>query len=141
MTNSLAFPVMFNTVNNGVAVLEGNNSIVNRTRLLFLTEPTELYNSPTFGVGLKRYLFQYNNENTKAMMKDRMVDQLRLFEPCCDAAATEFADGLLFSGSNDTITSQPFNRLEMTAALKTIYGDTAKVDITDLQEIIDHTNI
>lgn len=141
MTNSLAFPVMFNTVNNGVAVLEGNNSIVNRTRLLFLTEPTELYNSPTFGVGLKRYLFQYNNENTKAMMKDRMVDQLRLFEPCCDAAATEFADGLLFSGSNDTITSQPFNRLEMTAALRTIYGDTAKVDITDLQEIIDHTNI
>lgn len=141
MTNSLAFPVMFNTVNNGVAVLEGNNSIVNRTRLLFLTEPTELYNSPTFGVGLKRYIFQYNNENTKAMMKDRMADQLRLFEPCCDAAATEFADGLLFSGSNDTITSQPFNRLEMTVALRTIYGDTAKVDITDLQEIIDHTNI
>lgn len=141
MTNSLAFPVMFNTVNNGVAVLEGNNSIVNRTRLLFLTEPTELYNSPTFGVGLKRYLFQYNNENTKAMMKDRMIDQLRLFEPCCDAAATEFADGLLFSGSNDTITSQPFNRLEMTVALKTVYGDTAKVDLTDLQEIIDHTNI
>ena len=141
MTNSLAFPVMFNTVNNGVAVLEGNNSIVNRTRLLFLTEPTELYNSPTFGVGLKRYLFQYNNENTKAMMKDRMIDQLRLFEPCCDAAATEFADGLLFIGSNDTITSQPFNRLEMTVALKTVYGDTAKVDLTDLQEIIDHTNI
>ena len=141
MTNSLAFPVMFNTVNNGVAVLEGNNSIVNRTRLLFLTEPTELYNSPIFGVGLKRYLFQYNNENTKAMMKDRMIDQLRLFEPCCDAAATEFADGLLFSGSNDTITSQPFNRLEMTVALKTVYGDTAKVDLTDLQEIIDHTNI
>lgn len=141
MTNSLAFPVMFNTVNNGVAVLEGNNSIVNRTRLLFLTEPTELYNSPTFGVGLKRYLFQYNNENTKAMMKDRMIDQLRLFEPCCDAAASEFADGLLFSGSNDTITSQPFNRLEMTVALKTVYGDTAKVDLTDLQEIIDHTNI
>ena len=110
-------------------------------RLLFLTEPTELYNSPTFGVGLKRYLFQYNNENTKAMMKDRMIDQLRLFEPCCDAAATEFADGLLFSGSNDTITSQPFNRLEMTVALKTVYGDTAKVDLTDLQEIIDHTNI
>ena len=140
MTNSLAFPVMFNTVNNGVAVLEGNNSIVNRTRLLFLTEPTELYNAPTFGLGLKRYLFQYNNENTKALMQDRMKDQLRLYEPCCDAEATEFSDGLLFTGSNNQVTSPPFDRLEMTVALKTIYGDTATVDITDLQELIDQAN-
>ena len=140
MTNSLSFPVMFNTVSNGVAVLEGNKSVVNRSRLLFLTEPTELYNSPTFGVGLKRYLFQYNNDNTKALIQDRIKNQLRLYEPCCDAEATEFVDGLLFTGSNNNVTSPPFNRLEMTVALKTIYGDTASIDITDLQELIDQAN-
>ena len=69
-----------------------------------------------------------------------MKDQLRLYEPCCDAEATEFSDGLLFTGSNNQITSPPFNRFEMTVALKTIYGDTATVDITDLQELIDQAN-
>ena len=59
-------------------------SIVNRSKLLILTEPTELYNNPDFGVGLKRHLFQYNNENQKAIIRDRIVEQLRLHEPCVD---------------------------------------------------------
>lgn len=139
MTNSLAFPVMFNTVNNRVATLSGNASVVNRTRLLFLTEPTELYNVPTFGVGLKRYLWQYNTDNTRAMIQDRMKEQLRLYEPCCDADGTEFAKGLLFTGA-DNNTAQSFNKLDMTVALKTIYGDTATVDLSDLQAVINMMN-
>jgi hypothetical protein len=102
-----------------------------------LTEPTELYNEPTFGVGLKRYLFQYNNENVKAMIKDKIVEQLRLFEPCCDAQATEFSDGLLFTGDTDT---QDFNVLKMSVGLKTIYGDVETINLSDLQAIIDNAN-
>lgn len=138
MTNSLAFPNMFDVVRNRVAVLEDNASVVNRTRLLMLTEPTELYNAPTFGVGLKRYLFQYNNDNVRAMIKDRIKDQLRLFEPCCDAEATEFTDGLLFSGTEDN--AQNFNRLEMSVGLRTVFGDVATVNMSDLQAIIDKAN-
>ena len=138
MTNSWAFPNLFDVARNRVAMLSDNASVVNRTRLLMLTEPTELYNAPTFGVGLKRYLFQYNNENTKALIKDRIVDQLRLFEPCVDAQATEFTDGLLYTGSGNT--NQNFNKLEMTVGLKTIFGDTVAVNMTDLQEIIDRAN-
>lgn len=129
---------MFDVVRNRVAVLEGNASIVNRTRLLMLTEPTELYNAPTFGVGLKKYLFQYNNDNVKAMIQDRIKDQLRLFEPCCDADATDFADGLIFSGSQDN--AQNFNRLEMSVGLKTIFGDVAQVNMSDIQSLIDQSN-
>lgn len=139
MTNSFAFPNIFDVARNRVATLEDNASVVNRTRLLMLTEPTELYNAPTFGVGLKRYIFQYNNENTKAMMKDRIVDQLRLFEPCCDAQATEFTDGLQFTGTGEP--TQDFNRIEMTVGLKTLFGDVAVVNISDLQEIIDKANV
>ena len=138
LTNSFAFPNIFDVARNRVAMLSDNASVVNRTRLLMLTEPTELYNAPTFGVGLKRYLFQYNNENTKALIKDRIVDQLRLFEPCVDAQATEFTDGLLYTGSGNT--NQNFNKLEMTVGLKTIFGDTVAVNMTDLQEIIDRAN-
>lgn len=139
MTNSFAFPNIFDVARNRVATLEDNASVVNRTRLLMLTEPTELYNAPTFGVGLKRYIFQYNNENTKAMIKDRIVDQLRLFEPCCDAQATEFTDGLQFTGTGEP--TQDFNRIEMTVGLKTLFGDIAVVNISDLQEIIDKANV
>ncbi len=139
MTNSFAFPNIFDVARNRVATLEDNASVVNRTRLLMLTEPTELYNAPTFGVGLKRYIFQYNNENTKAMIKDRIVDQLRLFEPCCDAQATEFTDGLQFTGTGEP--TQDFNRIEMTVGLKTLFGDVAVVNISDLQEIIDKANV
>lgn len=137
MTNSLSFPNMIDPVRNRVATKTDNASVVNRTRLLMLTEPTELYNEPIFGVGLKRYLFQYNNENVKAMIKDKIVEQLRLFEPCCDAQATEFTDGLIFTGDTDT---QDFNVLKMSVGLKTIYGDVETINLSDLQAIIDNAN-
>jgi len=137
MTNSLSFPNMIDPVRNRVATKTDNASVVNRTRLLMLTEPTELYNEPTFGVGLKRYLFQYNNENVKAMIKDKIVEQLRMFEPCCDAQATEFTDGLIFTGDTDT---QDFNVLKMSVGLKTIYGDVETINLSDLQAIIDNAN-
>ncbi|MCM1286605.1 MAG: GPW/gp25 family protein [Bacteroides sp.] len=127
MTNSLAFPNMFNIANNCVSVLEDNTSIVNRVRLLILTEPTELYNSPNFGVGLKRHLWQYNTDNEKAIIRDRVVEQLRLHEPCCDAEKTQFADGLLFTGS-DELSAQNFNQLKMTIAVQTTFGDTLEIE-------------
>lgn len=127
MTNSLAFPNMFNIANNCVGVLEDNTSIVNRVRLLILTEPTELFNNPAFGVGLKRHLWQYNNKNEKAIICDRIVEQLRLHEPCCDADKTQFVDGLLFTGGDEMV-GQDYNQLKMTIAVQTTFGDTLKIE-------------
>jgi phage baseplate assembly protein W len=129
---------MFDISRNRVATLSDNISIVNRTRLLMLTEPTELYNSPNFGVGIKAYIFQYNNDNTVAMLQDRIKSQLSDYEPCVDAMATVFSEGLLFTGSNEI--TQNFNKLEMSVGLKTIFGDTETVNISDLQEIINRAN-
>lgn len=137
MTNSLSFPNMFDVARNKVGVISDNESIVNRSRLLILTEPTELYHNPNFGVGLKRHLWHYNTENEKAIMKDRIVEQLRLHEPCCVPDKTSFADGLLFTGVEDDYTAQKYNRLTMTVGLQTAFGDTVSVDLSDLQSIID----
>lgn len=137
MTNSLSFPNMFDVARNKVGVLSDNESIVNRSRLLILTEPTELYHNPNFGVGLKRHLWHYNTENEKAIMKDRIVEQLRLHEPCCAPDKTSFADGLLFTGIEDDGTAQKYNRLTVTVGIQTIFGDTAAVDLSDLQSIMD----
>ena len=64
-TNSLAWPSMFDVARNKVSVIEDNQSVVNRSKLLILTDPTELYMNPNFGVGLKKYLWQYNTANQK----------------------------------------------------------------------------
>ena len=133
-TNSLAFPQMFDIARNRVSIYEGNKSIVNRTRLLILTDPTELYNSPTFGVGLRRYLWQYNTKNTVAIIQARIKDQLKEHEPYVDADATQFADGLLFTGDSDALTRvAELNELKMTVGLQTIYADKLDVAI-DISE-------
>lgn len=133
-TTSLNFPNLFDVSRNKVSVIKDNSSVVNRCRLLILTEPTELYNSPTFGVGLKQYLFQYNNENTKAIIRNRITDQLREHEPCVEADETSFADGLLLTGSiSDNPAEQDYNKLKMTVGLHTTFGDTLTIDINDSQ--------
>lgn len=131
-TQSWAFPGLFDVARNRVSVLDDTASVANRSRLLILTEPTELYNSPDFGVGLKRHLFQYNNENQKAIIKDRIVEQLERHEPFVDAKSTEFADGLLFSGSSsEDQSAQEYNRLKMTVSLSCVFGDTAEVKLNN----------
>lgn len=139
-TTSIRFPKMFDTARNRVSVYKDDRSVVNRSRLLILTEPTELYNSPTFGVGLKRYLWQYNTPNTKALVQERIKQQLDEFEPCVVAQDTQFADGLLFTeGPEPSVDAQDYNRLKMTVGLRTIFGDELSIDMNwdNLQDKID----
>lgn len=132
ITSSLAWPTMFDVARNRVAVLEDNTSIVNRTKLLMLTDPTEVYNEPNQGVGLKKYLWQYNTDNTKALIQDNIINQLSLHEPYVTAEETQFSDGLLFTGSQtDFDIAQNYNQLKMTVAVQTIYGDTANIDFNN----------
>lgn len=129
-TNSLNWPNMFDVSRNRCAVAEDSASIVNRVKLMILTEPTELYMNPTYGVGLKRHLFKYNTENERAIIRDRIVQQLKLWEPEVDADKTEFADGLLYTGDQNSI-KQDYNQLNMTITLRTIYGDTLTVNLSE----------
>lgn len=134
-TNSLNFPNMFDVTRNRVTVISDTKSIANRSRLLMLTNPTELYNEPKFGVGLARYLWQYNSPNVKPMIRDRLAEQLEMFEPMSIPTETEYAEGLLFSGDNDSIPSP--RKLDMTIAIHTKLGTTADIDLNDLQQIIE----
>lgn len=131
-TNSLAFPNMFNAAQNQVAVLSGDASIVNRTRLLLLTQPTELYNSPDQGVGLKKYLFQYNNLNTQAMMKAEIISKLTEYEPYVIADETQFVDKLISeSDTDDSIRTDKLNEYKVTVGLVTRNKDSISIDIND----------
>ena len=127
-TSSLNWPNIFDVSRNRCAVAEDNASIVSRTKLMILTEPTELYMNHSYGVGLKRHMFKYNTENEKALIKDRIVAQLKLWEPRVDADKTQFTDGLLYTGDINTI-GQDYNTLNMTISLMTTYGDTVTVEL------------
>ena len=129
-TTSLSFPNMFDVARNVVATKSDEASIVNRTRLLILTDPTSLYNSPTFGVGLKKYLWQYNTENVKAMIQDRIKEQLKEHEPCVDADATIFVDGLVFTEAHSELQDMlDINRIKMTVGLVSVYGSKLSIDL------------
>ena len=118
---------MIDVARNKSAMAIDNASIVNRVRLLMLTEPTELYMNPTYGLGLKRYLFQYNNDNTIAMIRDRLIEQLRLWEPCVIPEKTVVQKGLLYTGTGDP--DQDYNHLKLTVTLQSKYGNTIQFDI------------
>lgn len=128
-TTSWSFPNLIDVTHNRISVAEDNASVVNRTRLLFLSNPTELFNEPTFGLGLKQYLWQYNTSNVRAIIKDKMVEQLRTYEPCVDAEATQFADESMFSGSHDSYNNP--NSVEMTVGLRTIYNTDLSVTLNN----------
>ena len=132
-TNSISWPKMFDVARNKVNLYTDNRSVVNRTKLLILTNPTEIYNNPTQGVGLKRYLWQYNNDNIRALIQDRIIAQLRENEPCVDADKTSFSDRLMFSEEQVSHSAQDFNRLKMTVGLSTIYGNVVNFPI-DLED-------
>lgn len=126
-TCSWSFPNMIDVSRNKIAVAKDNVSIVNRVRLLIMTEPTELYMNPNYGVGLKRYMYQYNNDNVVAIIKDRIIDQLRLWEPCVDPDKTSVERGLKYSNPNDT--NMDPNHLDLTVTVYTIYGDTLTISV------------
>lgn len=127
-TSSWKFPNLIDPTRNCINIAEDNESIVNRSRLLMLTNPTELYHNPDFGVGLKKYLFQYNNENTITRIQNNIREKLDEFEPCVIADKTSFADGLLFTGADD---AEHYNHVKMTVGLCTVYGDDISVQLND----------
>lgn len=139
-TTSLAFPNMFNISSNQVGVLEDTASVANRTRLLLLTEPTELYNNPNFGVGLKRHLWKYNNDAERGLVKDSITEQLRLHEPCVYPEKTQYYDGLLFSGNETSNPALDGNTLALTVTLHTVFEEEAKVSLNSDVTYSDYVN-
>jgi len=130
--SSWSWPNMFDVARNRVSLYNDTASIVNRVKLLMLTEPTELFMTPNFGVGLKRYLFTYNNDNTIAIIKDRLIEQLRIWEPAVIPEDTTVTRGLNYTGQSSSGTSiQANNKLELTVTLKTRYMQTITFDLTE----------
>lgn len=130
-TNSWAFPNMFDVARNRVSTMVDNKSIANRVKLLILTEPTELYMNPSYGVGLRQHLFKYNNDNEVALIKDKIIEQLRIWEPCVNPDATKVERGLKYTGQTVVDQVSDINHLKLTVTLETIYGDQLPIKFSE----------
>lgn len=128
-TTSWSFPNMFDVARNRVSTMQDTKSIANRVKLLMLTEPTELYMNPSYGVGLRRHLFKYNTDNEVAIIKDRIIEQLRIWEPCVNPDATKVERGLKYTGMTDSDQVGDINHLKLTVTLETIYGDQLSITL------------
>lgn len=127
---SFSYPNMFDVSRSKVNLYNDIKSITNRVKLLLLTEPTELYMNPSFGVGLSKYMFTYNNDNTIALIKDKLIEQLKLWEPSVIAEETEVTRGLSYTSPDDTERSEEdLNKLDLTITLKTVYMQTVSFGI------------
>jgi phage baseplate assembly protein W len=58
----------------GFSWVSGSDAVAQSLRAVLLTEPGERIGRPTFGVGLRRYLFAPNNLATRAAMRQDIVD-------------------------------------------------------------------
>ena len=128
-TTSFAFPDMISVTQNKVNLLSDTASVANRVKLLMLTEPTELYNEPDFGVGLKRYIGRYNNDNVKAEITERTKSQVGIHEPSVDPATIEWSRGLEVTGHNLTRPQNVDGDCDMTMKMTTNFKTTFTIDV------------
>lgn len=138
--SSWSWPNLFDVSRNKVNLYNGTQSIKNRVKLLLLTEPTELYNEPQFGVGLRKHIFKYNNDNVIALIQDELIEQLRLWEPGVIPEETTVKRGPnhQWDPNNLQTTSAEMNTLELLISVKTVYLQTVDLVInnSDLESFI-----
>lgn len=64
-----------------IAWSEGETNVREAIQIILQTEEKERINLPTFGAGLRRYLFEPNNVATQTQIRDRITKTLQLWEP------------------------------------------------------------
>ena len=138
-TNSMSWPNMFDVSRGKVNLYMDQKSLVNRIKLLILTDPTELYMVPNFGVGLRKHLFKYNNDNVIALIRDELIEQLRLWEPGVIASATTIERGPkhTWDPANRETVSSRMNVLDLIVTVQTVYAKTISfnIDNTDVRMV------
>jgi phage baseplate assembly protein W len=61
--------------------------------MLVLTNPGERVMIPNFGVGIRRYLFEFPTKNLKNEISSKIKEQVKFFMPFLDIEEISFKDG------------------------------------------------
>ena len=77
--NSIAFPKMFNT--STTLTVKGHDATAQDMLLLFYSDKGELKGDPFFGIRLKRFMYNQNNQVLEQVLIDEIYSQLLVFMP------------------------------------------------------------
>lgn len=75
--------------------VSGADAVLQSIRHILLTQPGERVGRPTYGAGLRRFLFQPNSVATRALLQAAVIDAIRRDEPraVLQAVDVSTADG------------------------------------------------
>jgi len=71
---------------------EGETNIRQAIEIILKTEERERLNLPTFGAGLRTFLFEPNTVSTRHQITDRIQRALRMWEPRITVSTVEVED-------------------------------------------------
>lgn len=78
------FPLVINDTNNDgdyITISSVEGLVRQNLKNLLLTSPGERIMDPEFGVGLRRYLFEFNNSSVREQIRGSIVSQVRNYMP------------------------------------------------------------
>jgi phage baseplate assembly protein W len=70
------------------------NSVRESIRNIVLTDPGERPFNPTFGCGIRRFLFENMDDTTAIIIKDTITDNVNAFEPRAEVVNVEVSADL-----------------------------------------------
>lgn len=75
--------------------------ITQNLKMLLLTAPGERMMEPSFGVGLRNYLFENNSTSTYDTIEVKIREQVRFYLPFVEVVAVDFNPMFAESGTNE----------------------------------------
>ena len=76
---SIKFPKIFNSVSTNIVT--DKEATFNNLYILLRSEMGELFGDPYFGINLKRYIFEQNNNVLRDILVDEIYNQIKVFMP------------------------------------------------------------
>lgn len=87
-----AFPPSFNLEMGMTEMVDDNNDIVQSLRIILGTIPGERVMFPTFGCGIRKFVFESNDPTHISMLKDAIYDAILFNEPRVKLEKIEIKD-------------------------------------------------
>ena len=91
---TVLFPLRSNNISLGYETINENNIkelAVFNLKNIILTNPGERIMQPSFGVGIKRYLFEQANPGTQLEIRNQMIAQVKRYAPYIDVISIDIS--------------------------------------------------